>query len=529
MAFGSQGTRPGRPVLLIIRDGWGVNPRTPAHAEEEGDATYFAQTPVDRRLLETCPHSTLDPSGESVGLPAGQMGNSEVGHLNLGAGRIVYQSLTRISLAVRNGSFFENETLKSLMNTLRNTGGRLHVMGLCSDGGVHSHVEHLFAVLEQARRCNVHQVFIHCFTDGRDTSPTSGVETIRAIRAKTQEMGLGSIVTIIGRYYAMDRDNRWERVSQAYRAMVLGEGPLRADPVSAVEQWYAEGKTDEFLPPTIIANPGMSPADQSMRDGDGVVFFNFRADRAREITQTLVDPNFTGFERGTPPKVHFVCMTEYSEQFHLPVIFPTENLTNILAEVVAEHGLRQFHIAETEKYAHVTYFFNGGVEQPYPGEDRQMVPSPKVATYDLQPEMSALEVTDELLRRLESRQYDFIVVNYANPDMVGHTGSIPAAIKAVETVDACVGKVLAKISEAGGVALVTADHGNAEKMKDDEGKPHTAHTTFPVNIFYFGADSLQWRLRPGILADVAPTVLQLLGLPIPEEMTGQPLLVRRAS
>lgn len=518
-----------RPVVLIIRDGWGVNPQTPAHAEAEGDATYFAKTPVDARMMATCPHSTLDPSGESVGLPAGQMGNSEVGHLNLGAGRIVYQSLTRISLAIRDGSFFENPVLKDLMATLRTSGGRLHVMGLCSDGGVHSHVEHLFAVLELARRCNVNQVFIHCFTDGRDTSPTSGVETIRQIRQKTQQMGLGSIATIIGRYFAMDRDNRWERVSQAYRAIVNGEGPMRDDPVKAVEQWYAEGKTDEFIPPTIIANPGLSPADQSVRNGDGIVCFNFRADRARELTQALTDPKFEGFDRGVVPKVHYVCMTDYSDAFDLPVIFTPQSLTNILAEVISEHGLKQFHIAETEKYAHVTYFFNGGIEKLYPGEERQMIPSPKVPTYDLKPEMSAKEVTDELILRINSGKYDAIIVNYANPDMVGHTGSIPAAIKAVETVDACVGQVLDALAAVGGVALVTADHGNAEKMKESDGKPFTAHTTFPVNIFYVGADSAEWRMRPGILADVAPTILQLLGIPKPEEMTGQSLLIRRSN
>jgi len=513
--------------VLIIRDGWGINPRSPRHAEEEGDATHFARTPIDHRLHANCPHSTLDPSGESVGLPAGQMGNSEVGHLNLGAGRIVYQNLTRISRAIADGSFFEVPAVKELMESLRGGGGRLHVMGLCSDGGVHSHVEHLFAILECARRSKLHQVFIHCFTDGRDTSPTSGVEFIRQIRRKTEQLGLGTIATIIGRYYAMDRDNRWDRVEKAYRALVAGEGPLRDDPVAAVEQWYAEGKTDEFLPPTVIRNPGVAQADQTIRDGDGVFFFNFRADRARQLTLALTDDAFDGFARGPRLNIRYLCMTEYNESFDLPMAFPPQPMDNILAQVLAANGLKQFRIAETEKYAHVTYFFNGGVEEPVEGEDRCLIPSPKVATYDLQPEMSADGVTDELIKRLESRKYDAVIVNYANPDMVGHTGSIPAAIKAVETVDACVGRLLDKILAVGGVALVTADHGNSEKMKADDGSPFTAHTTFPVTLIYVGADQNEWSLRRGILADVAPTMLHLLGLPAPPEMTGQSLLVPR--
>ncbi len=516
-----------RLVVLIIRDGWGVNPRSPEHAEEEGDATHFAQTPIDARLQSSAPHATLDPSGESVGLPAGQMGNSEVGHLNLGAGRIVYQSLTRISRAIREGEFFQSPVLKELTDHLKKNGGRLHVMGLCSDGGVHSHLEHLFAVLELARRAGLSRVFIHCFTDGRDTSPTSGAGYIRQIQDKIRELGVGTIATITGRYYAMDRDKRWERVSEAYRAIVDGVGPVKDDPVATVEEYYATGKTDEFLPATVIRNTGVPAEEQKLRDGDGVLFFNFRADRARQLTHTLTDPKFDGFDRGTPRKVHFVCMTEYDETFTLPIVFPPEQMKNILAEVLAANGLKQFRIAETEKYAHVTYFFNGGVEEPYAGEDRMMIPSPKVATYDLKPEMSAAGVTEELIARLESGKYDAVIVNYANPDMVGHTGSIPAAIKAVETVDACVGRVLDTLRKIGGAALVTADHGNAEKMKDEEGKPFTAHTTFPVNIFYVADDQGKWELRHGILADVAPTMLHLLGIPVPAEMTGTSLLVPR--
>lgn len=513
-----------RPVVLIIRDGWGLNPAGRAGIDREGDATLLAHTPVNDRLAAQYPHATLDPGGEAVGLPHGQMGNSEVGHLNLGAGRIVYQSLTRITKAIRDGAFFENATLKMLVAQIQSTGGRLHVMGLCSDGGVHSHIDHLYACLELARRNGVAHVFIHCFTDGRDTSPTAGVEYMQQIEEQIGRIGVGRIATVVGRYYAMDRDNRWDRVAAAYNAIVLGEGTAREEATAALREWYAAGKTDEFIPATVIRPPGSDPKEPLIRDGDGVLFFNFRADRARELTLAFIDDNFTGFTRAVRPKVHFVCMTEYKDTFHLPVVFAPESLTNILTEVLAARGLRQLRIAETEKYAHVTFFFNGGVEQPVAGEDRVLIPSPKVATYDLKPDMSALAVTDELVARLKSNRYDVVICNYANPDMVGHTGSIPAAVKAVEAVDACVGRVLEALASVGGVALVTADHGNAEKMLDEHGQPFTSHTTFPVQIFYVGADHAKWRLRHGILADVAPTMLELLGIKKPPEMTGRSLL-----
>lgn len=514
-----------RPVVLIIRDGWGFSRSPQSMAEAEGNATLLAETPVNDRLLARSPCSLLEPGGEAVGLPAGQMGNSEVGHLNLGAGRIVFQSLSRISRAIDDGSFDELPALKRLVADIRSSGGRLHVMGLCSQGGVHSHTEHLFAVLELARRHGISDVFVHCISDGRDCSPTGGIDDVRQILERASEIGVGTIATIVGRYFAMDRDKRWDRTARAYFALVRGEGTQRDDPVDAMRRWYAQDKTDEFIPPTVIRNAGIEPADQLLKTGDGFLFFNFRADRARQITTALTDETFREFDRGQWPRLNYLCMTKYDETFDLPVVFRPEIMSNILADVLAEHHLRQFRLAETEKYAHVTYFFNGGVEKPVAGEDRCLVPSSKVATYDLKPEMSALEVTDKLLDRLQSRQDDVVIVNYANPDMVGHTGSIPAATKAVETVDRCVGRVLEKLQQLGGVALVTADHGNADRMLDDQGNPFTAHTTNPVYIFYVGADQQQWKLNPGILADVAPTILHLLGIEKPTEMTGNSLLV----
>jgi 2,3-bisphosphoglycerate-independent phosphoglycerate mutase len=513
-----------RPVVLIIRDGWGLNPAGRAGIEREADATLMARTPVNDALRATCPHATLDPGGEAVGLPAGQMGNSEVGHLNLGAGRIVYQSLTRITKSIREGAFFDIPALKSLVTSLKGSGGRLHLIGLCSDGGVHSHIDHLYACLELAKRSGLSEVYVHCFMDGRDTSPTAGAGYLRQLEERMKQIGVGTIATVTGRYYAMDRDNRWDRVAAAYNAMVLGEGEERSNAADAVEEWYKSGKTDEFIPPTVIRATQGDAQKSLVRDGDGILYFNFRADRARQLTHAFTQDSFTGFERKRRPKVQFVCMTEYKDTFNLPMAFPPESLRYILGDVLAAHGLKQLRIAETEKYAHVTFFFNGGVEEPAAGEDRALIPSPKVATYDLKPEMSAAEMTAELIRRLESQQYDAVICNYANVDMVGHTGSIPAAIKAVETVDACVGEVLDVIRKIGGVALVTADHGNAEKMREANGQPHTAHTTFPVEIFYVGADQAQWKLDAGILADVAPTMLRLLGLDPPAEMTGRSLL-----
>jgi 2,3-bisphosphoglycerate-independent phosphoglycerate mutase len=513
-----------KPVILIIRDGWGLSPSPRSMAKREGNATLLARTPVQDRLLESCPYSLLTPAGEAVGLPAGQMGNSEVGHLNLGAGRIVYQDLTRISRMIKDGTFFQAPPLTEIMKQAAAAGIRLHLMGLCSDGGVHSHIDHLFALLQMAVRHGLRDVFIHCFTDGRDTSPTSGVDHIAAVKAFILSLGVGRIVSITGRYFAMDRDKRWERTAKAYAALVNMEGVERDDPVDAMRQWYADGKTDEFIPPTVIHNSGIELADQCLRDGDGVIFFNFRSDRARQLTRAITSPTFTGFERGTPKAVHFVCMTEYDETFELPIAFPPHRLTNTLAQVLAARGLTQLRIAETEKYPHVTFFFNGGEEAPVAGEDRCLVPSPKVPTYDLKPEMSAFELTESLIARLNSRKYDVVILNYANPDMVGHTGSIPATIKAVETTDECVGRVLDVLKELNGTALVTADHGNAERMLDEHGHPYTAHTSNQVHLFLVGNGASHLRLRGGILADVAPTILDLLGVMKPLEMTGKSLL-----
>jgi 2,3-bisphosphoglycerate-independent phosphoglycerate mutase len=517
----------GRPVVLIIRDGWGVSPDPPSMAEAQGNAAVLANTPVHDRLLTEYPSSLLTTSGEAVGLPPGQMGNSEVGHLNLGAGRIVYQDFTRISRAIEDGSFFGAPAFADLTTHLRRSGGRLHVIGLASDGGVHSHLDHLFAVLEFARRNGLEQAFIHCFTDGRDTSPNGGEDYVRRIEEHAANLGIGTIASIVGRYFAMDRDQNWDRVQKACSALVNGEGVRCDGPVAAMQQWYADGKTDEFIPATIIRNPGLNLEEQCIRDGDGVVFINFRADRARELTEALTDGSFDRFEQVSLDEVHFVCMTEYDETYDLPIAFPPDPFTNTFAQVIAENGMKQLRIAETEKYAHVTFFFNGGVEEPVLGEDRCLVPSPKVATYDLQPEMSAPEVTRELVARLRSGDYDVVIVNYANPDMVGHSGNVPATVKAVEVIDSCVGEVVAAVLDVGGVLLITADHGNAERLLNERGETFTAHTTNPVHGLYVGGDHQRWNLRSGILADVAPTMLQLLGLAVPEEMTGKSLLVAK--
>ncbi|HLU48136.1 MAG TPA: 2,3-bisphosphoglycerate-independent phosphoglycerate mutase, partial [Planctomycetota bacterium] len=440
---------------------------------------------------------------------------------NLGAGRIVYQSLTRIDKSIRDGEFFELAPLVDLVRGVKERGAKLHLMGLVSDGGVHSHIEHLFAALELAKRNHVEDVVIHCFMDGRDTSPTSGVGYIRDVVQRTQELGIGRIATIVGRYYAMDRDHRWDRTRAAYQALVSGEGERRDDPVLAMESWYSVEKTDEFIPPTVLA----SDRDGRIRDGDGVFFINFRADRARQITRALTEPGFDAFDRRSKPAISFVCMTEYDETFDLPVAFPPQTLENIFGKVVSDHGLRQLRIAETEKYAHVTFFFNGGVEEPFPGETRCLVDSPKVATYDLKPEMSAFEVTDRLIEILERDRPDVVILNYANPDMVGHTGSIPAAIRAVETIDTCVGRVVEQVERLGGALLITADHGNADRMLDEGGNPFTAHTLNPVHCIYVAPDHESVSLRDGILADIAPTMLDLLGIPKPTQMTGSSLLV----
>ncbi len=507
------------PLLLIILDGWGWRD------ELEGNAIRLAGTPNLDRYQREYPFTLLKCSGEAVGLPEGQMGNSEVGHLNIGAGRIVYQDLTRINLAIKEGSFFENQVLKEAFVRAKSSGGKIHLMGLVSDGGVHSHMEHLYALLQMAQIHGLCQkTFVHAFTDGRDTPPTSGVKYIQALVQKMVELNCGQIAMVSGRYYAMDRDKRWDRTELAWRALVLGEGRQAEDPVKAVEAAYERGETDEFIKPTVIVRQGRPVA--LVEDGDVIIFFNFRADRARQLTMALTQDGFKGFKRPCFPRLaYFVCMTLYDETFDLPVAFPPEHLKHIWGEEVSRAGIRQLRIAETEKYAHVTYFFNGGEENPFPLEDRRLIPSPReVPTYDLKPEMSALEVTEEVIKRIKDRNYGFIVMNYANGDMVGHTGVLEAAITAVRVVDECVGRVVEAFRKyQGGPVIVTADHGNCEQMIDDTG-PHTAHTANPVPFYLIDDRFKGASLRQGILADIAPTGLFLMGLPIPSEMTGRPLL-----
>ena len=501
-----------RPIAIIIMDGFGISPT------QEGNAIAHASKPNLERLWKKYPTTTLKASGLAVGLPRGQMGNSEVGHLNLGGGRIVYQDLTRISLAVEKGTFASNPVLHEAMNLARKGDSKLHLIGLLSDGGVHSHITHLYALLEMARSMDLSRVFVHAILDGRDVPPRSALGYFRDLEEKFSQTGTGSTATVSGRYYTMDRDRRWERVEKAYRCLVYGEG-LRAESAEeAVRKGYDRGENDEFIMPTVVDERGM------VDDGDSIIFFNFRPDRAREITRAFVDKDFQEFAT-KPIRVHYTCMTQYDATLNAPVAFPAENLTDTLGEVVSRAGLKQLRIAETEKYAHVTYFFNGGKEEVNPGEDRVLIPSPKVATYDLQPQMSAYEVRDELLARLDSGRYDLVVLNFANPDMVGHTGIFEAAVKAVEVVDGCVGEIVNRILSLGGAVLLTADHGNAEKMQDsDTGQPHTAHTTNPVPISLITSDRKSYRLREdGILADVAPTALELMHIPQPEAMTGRTL------
>ncbi len=507
-----------KPLLLMILDGWGLNP------SRENNAIALAQTPNMTRLCRDYPCVDIGTSGMSVGLPEGQMGNSEVGHLNIGAGRIVYQDLTRISKAIADGDFFSNPVLLDCLAKTKAAGGRLHLAGLLSNGGVHSHTSHLYALLELAKRSGVGEVFVHCLLDGRDTPPKSAAGFLAGLETRMSEIGVGKIATVIGRYYAMDRDNRWERVEKAYAAMVEGNGASFATAAQAIEQSYLAGVTDEFVLPVVLVNGG-EPLGR-IKDGDGFIFFNFRSDRAREITRAFTDPAFTGFQRKAWPRLaSYVCLTTYDETYNLPVAFGPIELTNILGEVVSKAGLSQLRIAETEKYAHVTFFFNGGNEVPFPGEERAMVPSPKeVATYDERPEMSAYLVTDELLKRLAADRYDLIVLNFANADMVGHTGILPAAIKAIEAVDDCVGKLVEKLLVMGGQAIITADHGNAEIMVDASGGPHTAHTTDRVPLILVDDSRRGVKLRAGILADIAPTMLELLGLSQPMEMTGRSLI-----
>ncbi|MEG0853561.1 MAG: 2,3-bisphosphoglycerate-independent phosphoglycerate mutase [Angelakisella sp.] len=504
-----------KPVALIILDGFGER------NDSYGNAVKAAKTPNVDKIFSENPHVTIGASGMDVGLPDGQMGNSEVGHTNIGAGRVVYQELTRITKSIKDGDFFTNPALVGAVDNCLKNGTALHLCGLLSDGGVHSHNTHLYGLLELAKKKGLQKVFVHAFMDGRDVPPSSGKDFVAELMAKMEEIGVGKIATISGRYYAMDRDNRWERVSQAHDAMVNGKGGFNANPVDVMEQSYADGKTDEFVLPTVCT------ADAEISENDSVIFFNFRPDRAREITRTMVDPAFDGFARkkGYFP-LYYVCMTQYDATMpNVQVAFKPQSLDNTFGAYIAEQGLSQLRIAETEKYAHVTFFFNGGVEAPCKNEDRALIPSPKVATYDMQPEMSAPEVTEEVLARLQSGKYDVIILNYANCDMVGHTGVFDAAVTAVETVDSCLGRTVAKIQEMGGIALITADHGNADQMYEPDGSPFTAHTTNPVPFVMVGAGDRKLRTG-GKLADIAPTMLELLGLPQPAEMDGVSLIAK---
>ena len=505
-----------RPCMLMILDGWGISP---AH---EGNAVFLSGTPFLNQLKQTYPNTQLTCSGEAVGLPAGVMGNSEVGHLNIGAGRIVYQELLRIDIAIREKRFFQNDALNAVMSEVRAKNSALHLIGLVSDGGVHSHISHLLALLDMARERGLNRVFVHAILDGRDTAPDSGVGFVSQLQDHIEKHHFGAIATICGRYYAMDRDKRWDRVEKAYQLYTLGQGISESDPVSAVQHAYQRGETDEFVKPIILR-------DKSgiIQDNDGLIFFNFRADRAREITRALTDPEFKDFERKVVPQFcRFVCMTRYDEKFDLPAAFLPTHLNNILGEVVSRQGLRQLRIAETEKYAHVTYFFNGGEEKAFEMEDRCMIPSPRdVPTYDYKPEMSARVVTAELLSRLKSDKYDLIVLNFANMDMVGHTGVLDAAIQACKVVDECVEKIVREVISMGGAVCVTADHGNSEKMIDDNGHVHTAHTTNPVPFILADDTRKTAKLREGILGDIAPTLLDLMGIEPPEDMTGKSLIL----
>ncbi len=501
-----------KPLVLMILDGFGIAPA-------EGNAIAAAKHPNMDKIFAENPHTQIGASGMDVGLPDGQMGNSEVGHTNIGAGRIVYQELTRITKSAQDGDMDKNEALLKAMNNAKDNGKALHLMGLLSDGGVHSHNTHLYALLEMAKRVGVEKVFVHCFMDGRDVPPSSGKDYVKELMDKLEEIGVGKIATVMGRYYAMDRDNRWERVEKAYAAMVYGEGEQAECPLCAMQNSYDKEVTDEFVVPTVVK--GAEPISQ----GDSVIFYNFRPDRAREITRTLVDPDFTGFERkkGFFP-LTYVCMTQYDATMpNVEVAYKPESLVNTFGEYISNKGLTQLRIAETEKYDHVTFFFNGGVEKQYPGEDRILVKSPAVATYDLQPEMSAYEVTDKMVEAVKSGKYDALILNYANCDMVGHTGVFEAAVKAVEAVDTCVGRVVEAVKEMGGCVLLTADHGNADKMVDDDGTPFTAHTTNPVP---FCVINHPCQLREGgRLADIAPTMLKVLGLEQPAEMTGESIIL----
>jgi 2,3-bisphosphoglycerate-independent phosphoglycerate mutase len=503
-----------KPVALIIMDGYGIN------KNHEGNAIYEAKKPNLDKYIANCPNTTIAASGLDVGLPDGQMGNSEVGHTNIGAGRVVYQMLVKITKDIEDGTILKNKSLCDAMNDAKENGKSLHLMGLLSPGGVHSHNKHLYGLLEMAKKKGLEKVYVHTFLDGRDVPPSSAAEYMAELEEKIKEIGVGKIATISGRFYAMDRDNAWDRVEKAYSAMVYGEGVKENDAVEAVKNSYKNSVTDEFMLPTVVAPEG------TVKDGDSVIFFNFRPDRARQLTRSFVDENFKGFERRSYMHLNFVCMAQYdAEMPNVSVAYPPEELKMTFGEYISREGLTQLRIAETQKYAHVTFFFNGGEETQFPGEERILIKSPDVATFDLKPEMSAYEVCDAVVEAINGDKFDVIILNYANCDMVGHTGIIPAAVKAVEAVDECVGKMVDAILAKGGVACITADHGNADQLIDPEtGGPFTAHTTNPVPFIVVGEDC---SLREGgRLADIAPTMLSLLGLPQPKEMTGESLIVK---
>ncbi len=510
---------PVSPVVLAILDGWGYRQET------EANAIATAKTPIFDSIKEVYPNTLINTSGKDVGLPEGQMGNSEVGHLNLGAGRVVPQELVRITDAVEDGSLFRNEVLVEICEQVRASGGKLHLIGLCSEGGVHSHLKHLIGLLDLAKLNAIADVCIHAITDGRDTNTTEGIRALKKIQEYTEKVGIGKIVTVSGRYFAMDRDHRWDRVKKAYDVMAQNEVSEPVSPTQLLENFYSQDFTDEFIPPTRIA-PG------AIESGDGVIFFNFRPDRARQLTYAFVKKDFDGFETKPIESLKFVTFTQYDSNINVEVAFKPQNLTNILGEIIAREGLRQFRTAETEKYPHVTYFFNGGIEEPFAGEDRELIQSPMVATYDRAPAMSAKEVTDTVRKAIDKRIYSLIIVNYANPDMVGHTGNIDAAVEAIETVDGCLGSIIDSAVKAGGTILITADHGNAECMRDDSGNPWTAHTTNPVPFIVIEGErrkipghGAEVKLREnGRLADVAPTILEILQIQQPEEMTGTSII-----
>ena len=507
-----------RLMMLMILDGFGIN------ENEQGNAVKLAKTPNIDKLMKTCPTTTIYTSGLKVGLPEGQMGNSEVGHTNIGAGRIVYQELTKITKSIEDGDFFSIPEFNKAIENCRKYNSKLHIMGLLSDGGVHSHIRHLYGLLELAKRKDFEDVYVHCFMDGRDTPPASGEGYVAKLEEKMKEKGIGKIASISGRFYAMDRDKRWQRIQKAYDAMVKGEGVKATSAIQAVESSYQKEIFDEFIEPTVICN-GDTPIAK-IEPHDSVIFFNFRPDRAREITRTLVDTNFNEFDTRKDLDLCFVCMTPYDETIqNVEIAFKKEQLKNTFGEYISKKGLTQLRIAETEKYAHVTFFFNGGKEEPFKGEDRILVPSPKVETYDMKPEMSAYEVTEKVVDAINAEKYDTIILNFANPDMVGHTGNLEAAEKAIEAVDTCVGKIIEALNKHNGVALITADHGNAEQMIDYKtGEPFTSHTTNPVPLILYGMENV--KIKNGKLADLAPTMLDIMNLEKPKEMTGESLLVR---